>query len=66
MLCFRSVDNTEMKGPIGPEVLVFPQPHLLEVSEASTRHLVEALEITAATCDPKEKGPVDGNSEELR
>ncbi len=33
----------------------FLQSHLLEVSEASTRYWLEALEITATTCDPKER-----------
>ncbi len=38
--------------------------HLLEVREASSRHLLEALETTATTKVPK--GPVDGSSEEFR
>ncbi len=42
----------------------FLAAHLLEVREASSRHLLEALETTATTCGPK--GPVDGSSEELR
>ncbi len=38
-----------------PEKLVFPPAYLLEVCEASTRHLLEDLETTAATCGPKER-----------
>ncbi len=49
------VDNTVMKSPIDLEELIFLQPHLFEVSEASSRHRLEALETNAATCGPKER-----------
>ncbi len=45
-----------MKGPIDLDELIFPPaPPLLGVSEASTRHRLEALETTAATGGPKER-----------
>ncbi len=49
------VDYAEVKGPIGPDELVFPAATLLQVSKVSTGHLLEAVETTAATCGLKER-----------
>ncbi len=43
----------------------FLQLHFLEAGGASTRHLLEAPETTAANMRSEEMGPVDDNSEEL-
>ncbi len=47
------VDYAEVKGPIDPDELVFPPAPLLQVSKASTLHLL--VETTAATHGLKER-----------
>ncbi len=50
------VDHAEVKGTIDLGELVFsPAPPF--GGEASTRHLLEALETTSAICSPKERAP---------
>ncbi len=49
------VDFPEVKGPFDTDELAFPPALPLYVSKASTGHLLEAVETTAATCRLKER-----------